>query len=303
MDKNQDVVEAAVWVTKKYERLWQGLKHLSVSQKWETAKLEWTEMDIEILKAPEEQCVCGRKIKNLFHVKNSSSGERAIVGSECIITLTGTNPVPVFTNLNNVRADRTKALNEACLMVLARLKIISEWERAFLQDTLNMKYKSMSTKRALKRLAINEKVIAYVNRRQIIQPHLVVQKEIEMDSIPKQYRYDPDVRSSDPLTRKPDQIIKLEDLKIGEEVRVAYPIDAYEAHSIHGRQLVVACLDGERLIHVLMDDENVCPDLLGAVRFNRGRTAIELNGRSGEYHVEIKYWVRRTAEGFFAEIP
>lgn len=159
------IVEANVLLNERYHRLWNNLKEHCNSELWEDARKEWKVVDIEFTD-DDEKCVCGKALHNLFYAKNIKNGSSVILGSECVETVTGANPKSVSTNLGKVLKDKKIALNEAAILFLCDAGVLNEGrERIFLEDTCKRKFKKMSEKQQKWRLAINDKVIRYLNRR------------------------------------------------------------------------------------------------------------------------------------------
>ncbi|NTU49708.1 MAG: hypothetical protein HGA87_02225 [Desulfobulbaceae bacterium] len=143
-------------------KLAEEIVKLSISKKWDIAKLEWGLNDVYV---DEEQntCLCGHfPIIEMCVLKNKVNGELATVGNYCVKKFLGLPSDKIFQAVKRVRKDKKKSLNAETITHAFDRKWINEWERDFYLDI--MRKRSLTDKQAQKKLQVNERVLIGMRR-------------------------------------------------------------------------------------------------------------------------------------------
>ena len=135
---------------------------LSVSEYWDTAKLEWN-FEYAYQSEALETCLCGHyPIKNICVIKNTENGKETEVGNCCINKFLGIDKGnKIFDSIKRLKDDLSKSMSAEVLEYLNDKKVISEYEYEFYADTLRKRI--LSPKQLEIRERINQKLIDFTS--------------------------------------------------------------------------------------------------------------------------------------------
>lgn len=139
-----------------FKRLKAHILPLSVSQDFNTARKEWTLVEIEISEEL-DQCPCGQEIKEHCYIKNQLNGNTTYVGNVCINRFIGIDTGNLFSGLKRIAIKDTANANEDLIIHAFNLGYIYEREYQFLMDT-RLKRK-LSDKQIAWKQKINQRII------------------------------------------------------------------------------------------------------------------------------------------------
>ena len=129
---------------------------------WLAAKQEWTLEKVFVQSQP-SQCLCGQfPIKEVCVLKNRLNGNRAEVGNVCVHQFLGLPSRKIFTALERIGRDLSKALNPEAIEHAHERRWINDWEREFYLDT--WRKRALTAKQLAKREQINRLVVARTSR-------------------------------------------------------------------------------------------------------------------------------------------
>ncbi|HJW32458.1 MAG TPA: hypothetical protein VJ505_03740 [Holophagaceae bacterium] len=133
------------------------LTQLSVSARWDEAKLEWELEDVWHEYEP-DTCLCGHTpINEICQLRNKLNGNKAIVGNHCVKKFTELPSDKIFQAVKRVNENDCKALNPEAINHAKSKGWISDWEYNFYLDT--WRKRSLSQKQSNTRIRINHKVL------------------------------------------------------------------------------------------------------------------------------------------------
>lgn len=135
---------------------------LSVSDYWDTAKLEWT-FEYAYQSEGPETCLCGHyPIKNICVIKNLKNNRQTEVGNCCINKFLGIDKGnKIFDSIKKLKDDISKSMSAEVLEYLNEKKILTPYEYDFYTDTLRKRI--LSEKQLNIREKINKKLLAFTN--------------------------------------------------------------------------------------------------------------------------------------------
>ena len=137
----------------------------SSAKTWDEAKLEWELFSIFHQTEP-DTCLCGHfPILELCVLRNRINGNEAVVGNVCVKKFLGLPSDLIFQAVARVSKDISRALNAEAIDHAYRRGWINNWEKDFCFDT--MRKRVLSDKQADKRVQINRKVMANIQRNRI----------------------------------------------------------------------------------------------------------------------------------------
>jgi hypothetical protein len=146
-----------------FARLRAAILKFSKATDWETARKEWALRTIYDADEP-DTCLCGHyPIIEICEIENRVTGERTDVGNICIKRFLGFRSDLIFQALKRVRKDISKSLNADAAAFFRERGAVNDWEYEFLQDT--QRKRDLSDRQMATRIAINQKVLAAVQRR------------------------------------------------------------------------------------------------------------------------------------------
>jgi hypothetical protein len=135
------------------------IKGLSESSNWEEARNEWEFVSLRKVEVP-SSCLCGHSpIVNICTIKNKLNGKETKVGNCCITKFNNENlsSNKMFSAINRVENDRSKALNKSIVNLSRGNKWINDWEQKFYLNT--WRKRKLSTKQLDMRKKINDKIL------------------------------------------------------------------------------------------------------------------------------------------------
>lgn len=148
-----------------FRRLKESILIRSHASDWEIAKKEWKLVRIYEVDEP-ETCLCGHTpIIEICVLSNASTGKFADVGNRCVKRFLGLRSDLIFTGIKRVKNDISKSLNVDATVFFFERGVINRWEYEFQNDTL--KKRILTGPQRDKRMQINRKVLAYMERRGI----------------------------------------------------------------------------------------------------------------------------------------
>lgn len=147
-----------------FKTLRDNILKLSEASEWEVARKEWHLIDVRESQEP-ETCLCGHyPIIEICTILNRITRERVDVGNRCVKRFLGFNSDKIFSALKRIRKNITKSLNEDSIVFFKESEAITRWEYNFLLDTRLKRI--LSERQLAKRIAINEKILSSVARRE-----------------------------------------------------------------------------------------------------------------------------------------
>ena len=146
-----------------FRQLSRAILSMSKATDWETARKEWSLVNIIEAETP-ETCLCGHyPIIEICEISNRLTGHRTEVGNVCVKRFLGVRSDLIFTALKRIRKDADKSLNADAITFFRERSLLTDWEYGFLQDT--MRKRNLSPKQLATRRRINDKVLKAVSRR------------------------------------------------------------------------------------------------------------------------------------------
>jgi hypothetical protein len=141
---------------------------MSVSDHWESAKLEWELDHVEVLDVDEDNppgtCPCGHfPIVEMCWIRNTANGRFTFVGNVCVKRFLGMPVDAVADGFRRILADVEKALNAAATEFCHGQGWINDWERGFCLDTCRKR--KLSGRQLDKRVQVNSQVLARLRER------------------------------------------------------------------------------------------------------------------------------------------
>jgi hypothetical protein len=136
---------------------------LSVSPDWDTAKAEW-QLHMVYEDPSDRSCECEHSpIHQICVIKNSGNSKIAEVGNVCVQKFLRLMSNRIFSVIRRLRWDINKSLNPKALDLFEERNVISFDEK---QDYLRYwrRRKNMSDNQKAQKVAINERVLAYVDK-------------------------------------------------------------------------------------------------------------------------------------------
>ena len=135
----------------------------SRAKDWDAAKAEWRLVNVYEADEP-DTCLCGHHpIVEICSIKNSLTNITVDVGNVCVKRFLGFRPDLIAASLKRIRIDKTKSICSQAIDFFHGKGILSNWEHSFLKDTI--KKRILSTTQLDKRVQINEKIVASINKR------------------------------------------------------------------------------------------------------------------------------------------
>ena len=134
----------------------------SSSKEWETAKTEWSIVDI-YLDEEGDTCSCEKvPIKEVCIIYNSVTKTDLVVGNSCVkqFMADGEKNDLIFAAIKGVKESGAKSLNEAAIEWAMKKGWLTQWEHDFYLDTLRQQ--ACSEKQLAVREKINEKIMAHL---------------------------------------------------------------------------------------------------------------------------------------------
>lgn len=138
-------------------KLTEEIIKLSVADRWDQAKLEWTLQDVYFGEEP-STCLCGHTpIIEICTLKNIKNANIAEVGNCCVKKFIGLPSDKIFQAIKRIKNDAERALNAEAVDYFHSKGILDIWEYNFYFDTLRKR--NLSDKQLIARVKINKKVL------------------------------------------------------------------------------------------------------------------------------------------------
>lgn len=135
----------------------------SRAKDWDVAKAEWRLVDVYETNEP-DTCLCGHHpIIEICSIKNSFTNNTVDVGNVCVKKFLGFRPDLISASLKRIRKDQTKSISAEAITFFQSKGILNQWEYNFLQE--NLKRRNLSANQIQKRIEINKKIIASIQKR------------------------------------------------------------------------------------------------------------------------------------------
>lgn len=150
-------------MTRSFERLRAHILQLSSSKDFQTAKIEWDLVGVEISEEFDE-CPCGKEIKEHCYIHNRLTGKETYVGNVCIKQFMGVDTGTLFAGLQRIIVDGGAAPNKALIDYANSHGYIYENEYTFLKQTARKR--NLSAKQLSWRQKINRRIVAQTVVRQ-----------------------------------------------------------------------------------------------------------------------------------------
>jgi hypothetical protein len=143
-------------------KLFEEIIKLSKSNKWDVVKLEWGLSEVYEEDEP-NTCLCGHfPIIEMCVLKNKINGNLAAVGNCCVKKFIGLPSDRIFQAVKRVRKNNKRSLNAETIEHAFTKGWINTWERDFYLDIMHKR--KLSDKQALKKLQVNERLMAAIRR-------------------------------------------------------------------------------------------------------------------------------------------
>lgn len=143
-------------------RLITGILERSEAMNWDQAKMEWALAEVYQADEP-ETCLCGHyPIIELCVLRNKLNLITTTVGNCCVKKFLGLPSDLIFQAVKRVQADYDKSLNAEALEHAFEKGWITQWERDFYFNI--MRKRNLSAKQAIKKRAINLKLMGKMRR-------------------------------------------------------------------------------------------------------------------------------------------
>jgi hypothetical protein len=142
--------------------LTEEITKLSVSDYWDSAKLEWN-FKYAYQSEQMQTCLCGHyPIKNICVIENTKNNNQTEVGNCCVNKFLGIDKGnKIFESIKRLKEDITKSISGEVLDYLFNKKIINKVEYDFYQDTL--KKRNFTIKQLEFRERINQKFLDFTS--------------------------------------------------------------------------------------------------------------------------------------------
>lgn len=141
-----------------FERLRAHIVPLSVSQRFETARTEWSLVAVEISEEF-DQCPCGQDIKEHCYIRNRLNGNETYVGNVCINRFIQIDTGNLFDGLKRIAKDLTANANNDLIEHAYRMGYLyGEKEYTFLKQT--MRKRNLSTAQIAWKVKINRRIVS-----------------------------------------------------------------------------------------------------------------------------------------------
>jgi hypothetical protein len=143
-------------------QLSQEIVRLSNASTWAEARKEWALEKVFIQSQP-SRCLCGQfPIKEICVLRNRVNANRAEVGNVCVHQFLGLPSRKIFSALERIGDDASKALNPEAIEHAHERGWINDWEKGFYLDT--WRKRALSSKQLAKRQQINRLVLRNTQR-------------------------------------------------------------------------------------------------------------------------------------------
>lgn len=141
-----------------FENLRAHIVPLSVSQRFDIARTEWSLVAVEISEEF-DHCPCGQAIKEHCYIRNRLNGNETYVGNVCINRFIQIDTGNLFDGLKRIAKDLTANANNDLIEHAYRMGYLySEKEYTFLKQT--MRKRNLSDAQIAWKTKINRRIVA-----------------------------------------------------------------------------------------------------------------------------------------------
>ncbi|WP_316399230.1 hypothetical protein [Bradyrhizobium sp. 33ap4] len=141
-----------------FENLKAHILPLSVSQRFDSARTEWSLVAVEISEEF-DHCPCGQEIKEHCYIRNRLNGNETYVGNVCINRFIQIDTGNLFDGLKRIAKDLTANANNDLIEHAYRMGYLySEKEYTFLKQT--MRKRNLSAAQIAWKTKINRRIVA-----------------------------------------------------------------------------------------------------------------------------------------------
>jgi hypothetical protein len=140
-----------------FERLKEHILPLSMSQRFDIARTEWSLAAVEISEEFDE-CPCGQEIKEHCYIRNRLNGNETYVGNVCINRFIQIDTGNLFDGLRRIAKDLTANANNDLVEHAYRMGYLyGEREYTFLKQT--MRKRNLSDAQIAWKIKINRRIV------------------------------------------------------------------------------------------------------------------------------------------------
>jgi hypothetical protein len=141
-----------------FESLKAHILSLSVSQRFDIARAEWSLVAVEISEEF-DQCPCGQEIKEHCYIRNRLNGNETYVGNVCINRFIQIDTGNLFDGLKRITKDLAANANSDLIEHAYRMGYLyGEKEYTFLKQT--MRKRNLSDAQIAWKVKINRRIVA-----------------------------------------------------------------------------------------------------------------------------------------------
>jgi hypothetical protein len=141
-----------------FERLKAHILSLSVSQRFDVARTEWSLIAVELSEEFDE-CPCGQEIKEHCYIRNRLNGNESYVGNVCINRFLQVDTGNLFDGLKRIAKDLAANANNDLIEHAYRMGYLyDEKEYTFLKQT--MRKRNLSAAQIAWKVKINRRIVS-----------------------------------------------------------------------------------------------------------------------------------------------
>lgn len=145
-----------------FEKLKAHILSLSVSQRFDQARTEWSLVAVEI-SDEFDHCPCGQEIKEHCYIRNGRNGNETYVGNVCINRFIQIDTGNLFDGLKRIAKDPTANANNDLIEHAYRMGYLyGEKEYVFLKQTMlkrNLSSAQIEWKKKINRRIVSQTVV------------------------------------------------------------------------------------------------------------------------------------------------
>lgn len=146
--------------TRNFKHLKEILIESSVSDTFEDAIHEWTEIGRYFVMNDDYYCVCGKpNIHELCIIENILTGNKLTLGNCCIDRISSSDSRFFFKALTKISNDRLRSANKALINFAHKQNVFDHWEFAFYSNIWRKHTKTLTPKQLARKRYLNEKLL------------------------------------------------------------------------------------------------------------------------------------------------
>lgn len=146
--------------TRNFKHLKEILIKESVSDTFEDALNEWSEIDRYFVINDGYKCTCGKpNIHELCIIKNILTGIELTLGNCCIDRISSSDSRFFFKALAKISNDRLRSANKALINFAHKQNVFDPWEFAFYSNIWRRQNKTLTPKQLARKKYLNEKLL------------------------------------------------------------------------------------------------------------------------------------------------